>query len=244
MSGTVRSVSNLRRFSLLKDLEYGRFADIVGQVVKTFPSSYDRFTLYVTDYTTHRDLFNYSNSNDDEGRDGDPYGYIPRRQRDWPGPFGRMTIQVTLFEPHASFAKANVHEGGFVSLRNMQVKMDNMNGLMEGVLRTDRAYPDKISISVISDNDPDENVKEVVRRKTVYWKKLKAEKRQLEGRDKRQLSDSEGNNGKKSQKKRQKEKKKQARKDEPDQTKLTMPPPPKREQLNLLGTSPSHQSVA
>lgn len=234
--GKVRSpASNLRRFSLLQDLECWRFADIVGQVVKTFPASYDRFTLYVTDYTTHKDLFNYSDGNDEEGHDpGDPYGYISRRQREWPGPFGRMTIQVTLFEPHASFAKVNVNEGDFVCLRNMQVKMDNVNGLMEGVLRTDRMYPDKISVSVIPNNDPDEHVRDVVRRKTAYWKKIKADKRQSEGRNKRQLSDTEGNSSRKAQKTRQKDKRKGTRNDD-----ITTGPPPKREQLNLLGTSPS-----
>lgn len=231
--GKVKSpASNLRKFSLLQDLECWRFADIVGQVVKTFPASYDRFTLYVTDYTTHKDLFNYSDGNDGEGHDpGDPYGYISRRQREWPGPFGRMTIQVTLFEPHASFAKVNVNEGDFVCLRNMQVKMDNVNGLMEGVLRTDHMYPEKISVSVIPNNDPDEHVREVVRRKTAYWKKTKADKRQAESKNKRQLSDTEGNNSKRAQKTKQKDKRKQLRKD--------TPPPPKREQLNPLGTSPS-----
>ncbi|KAL1956425.1 hypothetical protein VTO42DRAFT_7311 [Malbranchea cinnamomea] len=212
----------LRKFTLLKDLEYGKFADIVGQVVKVFQSSYDSVTLYVTDYTENKDLFKYAMEEEtEEGRDGDEFNYIPRRaKRPWPGPFGRMTLQVTLFEPHARYARDHVKENTFVVLRNVRIKMGRTTGFMEGALHTDRIYPKKVTISVIDDNDPNDYVREVLRRKLEYWKKAKASIRRSEGGSKRQLSDNETNNSKQSKKKRQKEKKKQLqKKDDPEQPK-------------------------
>lgn len=225
-----------KRFSLLKDLEYSRFADIVGQVVKTFPASYDRFTLYVTDYTHHKDLFNYTQEDDGAGRDGDPFGYAPRRQkREWPGPFGRMTIQITLYNPHAGFAQANVAEGNFVLLQNVHIKESKMHGRMEGVIHTDRVYKEKIYVSVIEDNEPNELVKEVLRRKREYWKRTKGDTRRSEGNAKRQTSDNEGNMSKRAKKKRQMEKKKKIQKDDPEQPKLTTTLV-KRDELNPSST--------
>lgn len=172
----------LKRFSLLKDVSFGTFIDIVGQVVKTFPEG-DRFTLYVTDYTRNVNLYNYPLTDESTGRDGDEFDYISSRPRKrWPGPFGQMTLQITLWEPHSWFARQNVKENDFVHLQNIRVKPSKYSGSMEGAIHTDRLYPDKIQVRVIDSNEPDELVKDVVRRKREYWKKINA---------KRQLPDSE-----------------------------------------------------
>lgn len=239
------STGRTTKFSLIRDLQYGKFADIVGQVVKTFYEDGRRYILYVTDYTANGELFNYDldDDTDGHGRDGDEFSYIARgpKSRKWPGPFGRMTIQITLWDPHAMYADEHVKEDDFVQLNNVQIK-PGKNAMMEGALRTDRVNPDKILVSVIDVNDRDERAKEVVRRKIDYWKGMKGKMKRVEGgsSDKRRLSDAEEPSGKKSRNQRRKERQKQRQREhqerqrqrtDPDQPKLG-PSLVKRDQLN------------
>lgn len=194
--------------------------DIVGQVVKTYPEG-DKFTLYVTDYTQNKNLYNYPFPDDSSGRDGDEFNYIHSRpRRRWPGPFGQMTLQITLWQPHAWFAQQNIKEDDFVHLQNIQVKPAKDSGMMEGAIRTDRVYPDKIQVRVIDRNEPDALVKDVLKRKMEYWRGIKA---------KRPFPDTESTTmGKKEQKKKQTQKKQKR----PDQQSIKPSVPVKRDDLN------------
>ena len=60
-----------------------------------------------------------------------------------------MTLQVTLWDPHSSYARENVYEDTYAALSNVRVKLDKMNGAMEGVLHTDQMYPEKVSIRAL-----------------------------------------------------------------------------------------------
>ncbi|KAK2810288.1 hypothetical protein FQN50_003019 [Emmonsiellopsis sp. PD_5] len=160
-----------RKFSLIKDLAYNTFVDLIVQVVKTYPEDYQRFQLYVTDYTENKQLFNYSE--DSHSRDGDEFNYTTRPKRDWPGPMGQMTLQVTLWEPHSHFARQNVKENDFILLQNVNVKIGRMSSVMEGSLHTDRHYPEKVQVIPIDDNDSDEQTRDLVKRKIEYWKRMK-----------------------------------------------------------------------
>ncbi|KAL1969704.1 hypothetical protein VTN77DRAFT_8257 [Rasamsonia byssochlamydoides] len=195
-----------RSFSLIKDVSGEVYVDLVVHVVKTFPEQ-DKFLLYVTDYTTNKALFEYAQSDDeDQGRPGDEYGYRPRPKRRWQGPFGRMTLQVTLWQPHAYFAQQNVKEGDYVYLRNVHIKQpEGGNGMINGRIHGDRVYPDKICVSLIADNDDDPRVKELKKRKQEYWKRHKLDKAQL-AKDLGNLDDGQQErDSKKSAKKRKKE---------------------------------------
>ncbi|EEP83007.1 predicted protein [Uncinocarpus reesii 1704] len=188
------SLAKPDKFKLVKDVDYHSFVDIVGQAVKTF-SEYEKFIIYVTDYTRNDNLFDYSLSNGD-GRDGDEFSYTSHTKRQWRGPYGRMTLQVTLWEPHSGFARNNVKEDDYVLLRNVHIKLGRSSGVMEGALHTDRQFPSKIDVSLIDGSEPDERVKKLVQRKLEYWKQLK---RSLAKEGKHQLPDGE-DTGRKSKK--------------------------------------------
>ncbi|KMU76715.1 telomere-binding alpha subunit central domain containing protein [Coccidioides immitis RMSCC 3703] len=213
------------KFRLVKDAEYGSFSDIVGQVVKTF-SEYEKLLLYVTDYTQNKNLFDYSFDND--GRDGDEFDYSSRSKRKWPGPYGRMTIQVTLWEPHSNFARDNIKEDDFVLLRNVHIKPGRSSGVMEGALHTDRQFHAKVGVSLLDVNEGDERLKGLVRRKLEYWRKLKGRLAIEDG--KRQLSDGEGSGKKTKKNKRQRKNKPQRVNNQAEATTTSVRP--KRDELN------------
>jgi len=167
------------KFSLIKDVVIDVFYDVVGQVVKIFPSN-GCVELYITDYTSNNLLYNYEWGQDDSeaiSRDGDDYGYVPRAssRRQWPGPFGKMTMTVTLWPPHSYFANGNVKELDFVHLRNMRVK-NNKDVKMEGSLHSDRLWPDRVDVMILKDNREDDRVKDVLRRKLEYTKRFKTQR--------------------------------------------------------------------
>ena len=161
------------KFALVQDLEVATYRDLVGQVVKMYPHS-DREEIYVTDYTFNNLLWNYNPEHEDLGREGDDYGYLPRRaeNKKWPGPWGKQTLTVALWSPHAQWARSNVEVGDFVRLRNVHIKR-SQDAKLEGVLHTDQRYPDRIEISLIKIHEEDDHVKDVLRRKRDYWKKYK-----------------------------------------------------------------------
>ncbi len=170
--------SNLVRkdkYALIKDIASDTYYDLVGQVVRTYPHS-DRIELYFTDYTSNSLLFNYEWGQDDEdcsGREGDIYGYVPRvsTNKKWPGPYGRMTMTVTLWPPHAHFVRDNVKDNDYVYLRNVHIKFSK-DCKLEGVLHTDQRCPDRINVTAVNNNSDDDRVKDVLRRKRDYSKKF------------------------------------------------------------------------
>jgi protection-of-telomeres protein 1 len=119
-----------------------------------------------------------------EGRDGDKYGYTksrPKTTNDWPGPFGKMSIQLTLYDGHATFVREQVKTKQWVLLKNVQVKFGRMGDCLEGFLRGDTdALDGKIQVQIIEQSEePDENDirwKEAVRRKLQWWAKFKRQK--------------------------------------------------------------------
>ncbi|OJJ51197.1 hypothetical protein ASPZODRAFT_138304 [Penicilliopsis zonata CBS 506.65] len=165
-SASAKKASSKREFSLIKDIKPHTFVDLVAQVVKTYPDGSDKFTIYVTDYTAHKSLHNYETG---DARDGDPHGYISRTASKWKGPSGQMTILVTLWEPHASFAREFLKVNDFVFLTNVHIKM-RPGSQMEGVIHTDRHYPKKIHVQQVDVGD-DSRVKDLVRRKKEYEKR-------------------------------------------------------------------------
>ena len=172
------SIGRRDKFSLIKDVVIDVFYDVVGQVVKIFPSN-ACVELYITDYTSNNLLYNYEWGQDgDEGisRDGDDFGYVPRAstRRKWPGPFGKMTLTVSLWPPHSYFAQANVKELDFIHIRNMRIKYSR-DAKMEGSLHSDRLWPDRVDITILKDNRDDDRVKDVLRRKREYTKRFEAQ---------------------------------------------------------------------
>ena len=168
------------KFSLIKDMECDKFYDLVGQVVRIFPNS-GRTELYITDYTQNGLLYNHEWGIDDEdaSRDGDEYGYAPRVKKKWRGPYGKKTLTVTLWPPHTYWAQTNVKEDDFVFLRNVRAKF-SADQKLEGVLHSDRRYPDRVDITILHSKDgSDDRVKDVLRRKRDYIKQFKDQSKEF-----------------------------------------------------------------
>jgi hypothetical protein len=176
---TLRSVKSVvsapqskanQRFSLIKDVEERTFVDLTGEVVKIFTNDSEKVALYLTDYTTNEGLHNYTIAVNN-AREGDQYAYLPRSKRQWQGPAGRMTLQITLWEPHASFAREQLKEGSFVRLRNVHIKRSRIEGTpLEGAMHCDRQNPDEMNIRLI-DAENDQRGRELLRRRKEYWER-------------------------------------------------------------------------
>ena len=179
---TVPSLSVIpkQKFSLIKDMECDRFYDLVGQVVRIYPNI-SCTDLYITDYTHNGLLYNHEWGlhDDDASRDGDEYGYAPRVKKKWRGPYGKKTLTVTLWPPHAYWAQTNVKEDDFVFLRNVRTKF-SADQKLEGVLHSDRKYPDRVDVTILhSKDDSDDRVKDVLRRKREYIKQFKDQSKEF-----------------------------------------------------------------
>ena len=160
------------KFSLLKDMNVDTFYNLVGQVVRLYPSN-GRVELYVTDYTRNCLVWDYPEPDDENGtgREGDEFHYTAGSNKKWNGPYGKMTLNVTLWGNNAYFVQQNLKENDFVHLRNVHIKL-NKDAKVEGALHTDRRYPDRIDVTVLKNVDDDDRVKDVLRRKRDYWKKF------------------------------------------------------------------------
>lgn len=180
MSPPQRNSSTARvradKFSLIKDIEHEKFHDLVGQVIKIYPS-YNDVELFITDYTSNVLLHNYEWGGGGQGgggyREGDEYNYLPRSRKDWPGPFGKLTLMVSLMSPHSHYASSNVRENDFVFLRNVRIKQSSIRTL-QGSLWQDQKYLDRVDVSVITDKS-DHRVKDILRRKLEYKKRFEVQ---------------------------------------------------------------------
>lgn len=178
------------KFSLLKDVKPGNFYNLLGEVIRIFDGSPSTITMYLSDYTAHKSFYEYvwqedGQASDDNGRD--EYGnrkYKPKESKAWPGPYGKMTIQLTLYDAHADFVRDNVKDGQWVLLRNVHIKFGTMGNCLEGFLRGDpNQYENTIRVEVMKQKeDKDENDtrwKDAIRRKLDCSKKFSKQKQEF-----------------------------------------------------------------
>jgi protection-of-telomeres protein 1 len=157
-----------RRFALVREMKVGCFYDMVGKVVKTFNNSMC-VTVYVTDYTENKELYKY-----------DPHTIDSISESGWKGPWGRYTLQVTLWDAHAEAARDSVVEGQYLFLRNLRIRR-NKDGLSEGALNGDRKFPDKVNVIIIDDME-DSQVRAIEQREREYNRRVanEEEKREID----------------------------------------------------------------
>ncbi|KAK0124218.1 hypothetical protein ONS95_009195 [Cadophora gregata] len=177
------------KFSLLKNVKPEHFYNILGQVIKLHDTM-NVMTLYLSDYTPHSSFYNNAWGGEgasSDAKDGDEYGYIKSRGKDpkaWPGPFGKMSIQLNLYDEHATYVREYVKVKQWVLLSNVQIKYGKMGGLLEGYLRGDRQnFEGKIQVQIMEKSeDPEGNDirwKEAMKRSLEYWKKHEAQKKAI-----------------------------------------------------------------
>jgi protection-of-telomeres protein 1 len=136
------NTSNRRKEALIKDLSFDRFYDIKAQVVNMYYSNIGTVELKVTDYTANKDLYLYA----DPDRDPDLVF-----KREWPGPYGQVTLDVRLYEPHAAWARQNLSKDDFVYLRNVHTRNSPAN-MLEGAMHQDRQMPHQIDLRKLSNH--------------------------------------------------------------------------------------------
>lgn len=186
-----RTAMNVKeKFSLLKDVKPERFYDIMGEVIKIYVGPSGAVTLYISDYTANTLFYNHvwGNGTTSETRDGDEFGYIksrPKVVKEWPGPYGKTSIQLTLYDGHADFVRdEKVQPKQWVLLKNVQINFGKMGGCLEGFLRGDRnGFEGKTQVTIMEhSDDPEESDarwKEAVRRKRDWWKKFEKQKEDM-----------------------------------------------------------------
>ncbi|KAI5307214.1 Importin alpha subunit (Karyopherin alpha subunit) (Serine-rich RNA polymerase I suppressor protein) [Ascosphaera pollenicola] len=155
------------KFILLKNANEKTFVDLLCYVVKTFDDDWqDRFTLYVTDYTQNPLFYDYTEK--------DVHGTLSDSARNWEGPLGKYTLQVTMWDANAYHCRRYVKEGSIVRLFNVNLKMTN--GYLEGKVHGDKIYPEKVGIHVVDDlhADDDERLSKLLARQMDYQRKLKS----------------------------------------------------------------------
>lgn len=184
-----QSLNASDKFSELKDVKEGKFADLIVEVAKQPFDLVDRMSLWVSDYTENSRFYDKSGDSVDlfDYRDGDPFNYTAKfnkkhdppldDRRGWVGPSGKKSLQITCWEPHADFVRNNVNAGDWVRLRNVQIGTGRDFGQIEGFLRGDRMYPDRIYVETLDlEADPetiDPHLKDAVRRKRDYEREHK-----------------------------------------------------------------------
>jgi protection of telomeres protein 1 len=176
--GTPSASREDRKFSLVKDLvrpAHFSFANFLGDVRRVYQNDF-RVDLSITDYTAHDDLYCYAHHDEDQDASlGDRFGYMSAEKKAWPGPWGRMTITIVLWEPHATFARRAVKEGDYVFLRNVKVCMGRDGRNLEGKIHGDPMNPDKINVMIYKPADAEANprMKSLLLRKREYEMKSK-----------------------------------------------------------------------
>ncbi|KAJ5811605.1 hypothetical protein N7474_007906 [Penicillium riverlandense] len=153
--------TGVRPFTLIKDAQRNTITQLLGQVVTMNTYDSEKTILQITDYTSNALLIDYKNNND-EGPEG---GFI---QPFWPGPWGQMVMQVTLWEPHAGYARENVKVGDIVLLTYVHIKMRRASDILEAVVHEDKRYNEKIHVRLYQDGH-DERTQELMRRRKEYW---------------------------------------------------------------------------
>lgn len=171
------------KFRLIQDLSLDEnltglvFADLLGEVRKYYENDYC-VDLSITDYTTNKGLYNYRYGCDEDGTEGDQFGYLAGKQRIWPGPWGKMTINVRMWDSHADFARTQVRLGNFVFLRNVHISTGKEGKhYLEGKLRGDQNDPCRVGIEIRKpkDAEKDARMKELLIRKREYEIKAHSE---------------------------------------------------------------------
>ncbi|KAG5971075.1 hypothetical protein E4U58_000299 [Claviceps cyperi] len=177
------------KFSELKGLQDGKFVDTVAQVVREPYDLGDKITLWVSDYTENPLFYQHQLMGSKGKRTYDSYGSTTTfdastSRSEWSGPLGKLSMQITCYEPHASAIRdERITQGTWVFLRNLQVKYGHSMANLEGFLREDRgAQGVKINISKEESLDGGRTrveIKNALRRKQQYEKTKKTQIKEL-----------------------------------------------------------------
>lgn len=218
---SIMAMNVKEKFAELQNIKKDTFHDLLGEVVSMHKVNEAMVTVYITDYTTNELFYPVPRSGGavaDEPED-DPYGYLAGKRpkpmktddgEDWKGPYGKMSMQLTAFDQQGQCFIDNLKPGSWVKLSNIHVCLSS-GGHLEGKLRNDRMYPEKILVEGLDIKDPtsmNDRWKNAIRRKRDWVKErdAEAEDRKLEaGVTGKRKADEEPEKGKKKNAKQRRE---------------------------------------
>jgi hypothetical protein len=157
---SVSKTRTSKRDTLIKDLMLETFCNIRAQVVSIYDYSMGGpVDLKVTDYTPNDLMFHHPEP--DQGGD-----YMVTNNG-WKGPYGYLTLNVTLYGVNATWAEQNLANGDYVFIRNMKVKLSR-DGKLEGMLHEDPKYTSKVDIRRLENTT---DIEQIDKRREEYEKK-------------------------------------------------------------------------
>ncbi|OGM41530.1 telomere-binding alpha subunit central domain protein [Aspergillus bombycis] len=169
-SSSTQDARTQRKLTAIKDIREGTLVDLIGEVVKLYPQNSEKALLYLSDYTTNKKLQDHTSIDDD--LDGDSFY---RSRKKWTGPPGQMSLPVTLWEPHASFAREYVKEDDIISLKYVHIKANRHNLTLEASMHNARYN----NVHLV-DPEKNDHAKELLRRKKDYYRGINTGKRKAE----------------------------------------------------------------
>ncbi|PKS05251.1 hypothetical protein jhhlp_008622 [Lomentospora prolificans] len=170
-----QAINVKQKYQQLKDVHDGEFYDLIVQVVRDPYDLNDYATIWVTDYTENQGFYPFLETATEGSVYGECAGFAQpagSQQSARSGPAGKMSMQITCWEPHASVIRSKVKANTYLSLRNVQVRHGRNGANLEGFLREDHLYPSKINAEVLQpiddSGDLDPRLKNLIRRKRNY----------------------------------------------------------------------------
>ncbi|KAK0670800.1 hypothetical protein QBC41DRAFT_65972 [Cercophora samala] len=168
------------KFSLLQDVQADKFYDLIVRIVRQPHFDFEKATLYVSDYTENPAFHDHLPDKLDGGQDGDAYGYTsqePAPAADkWIAPEGKRSLQLTCWEPHIRVLQGHVKLGSWIKLKNVQIRYGHDFKHLEGFVREDQKYRDRINIHPLNPEDRenmDNRLKVALRRQQASDKEKK-----------------------------------------------------------------------
>ncbi|WPH01983.1 Hypothetical protein R9X50_00483700 [Acrodontium crateriforme] len=164
------------KFRYIKEVGNMEWANVCGEVVKSFPSSWG-YDLYISDYTENQMVWNYPDPLEeaaDKERDGDEFNYTSRGETKFPGPYGWLTLKVNVKYPHAQ-ALNEISVGDYVLLKNVKFRIQKEGSKLEGDMWPDNIEPEKINVEKLQVSKLHEHhprwveVQELIERREKYW---------------------------------------------------------------------------
>lgn len=148
---TVQSKNVKEKFRELKDVHHDMYCDLIVQVVKKPFEDGFATTLWVSDYTTNSQFYNFSGTESDTLKDENATGKCPR---------GQLSMQISCFDEHIMhIQEAGITRGTWISIRNVRILHGRMGSNLEGFMRgfqgdsRDVGKPIKITALNVDDKD-------------------------------------------------------------------------------------------
>ena len=184
---------NIReKFCTLQNVREAKFCDLIVQVIKDPWDEQDMMTMWITDYTENDKFYPYSWDGGNRSGGGEYgrnlYTAVNGLSREWPGPFGRRSMQISCWDPHAQYIRENVKAGDWVRLLNVHIKFGRNGSNLEGFLHADRnPSGGRLQVEVFRTAEADnldDRLKDAIRRKRTYEKSKKKQQQSYEANQK------------------------------------------------------------